>query len=658
MNNIEPSPRDNEKTQLASVSTSTQSGNFNKLQLINKKIADRYLVEELIGQGGMSYIYRARDTFLETAQRTEHTVVVKVLQEQFSNSPDAIALLKDEIARTQQLSHPNIVRVYSSGVADELHYVVMEWVEGETLEQLIKRNKPSGLKLSKAKVILNQLLDALIYAHRNGVVHNDLKPSNIMFDSHGHLKVLDFGIAKQRTDEDKYAYKAELEENSVGGYTPAYASPEQLNGNDATLKDDVFSLACITYEMLSSKHPYDRVASNTIKPDVKLVKPSNCPLAFWFALKGALSIEAETRPSSLESIKQKLNANLTLPIAGVAGAVLLAIFSSSLYSQSSNSTLQLQAQLDNATAINKQIETWMSWRDKSIVTRLSEIPPQYDVLKQGLLKKNQSIVLNDFEQQASQFEGKNNEFKDYDAIIATYNNALTYYPDSNTIAQKLSSITTERQSFIMNITNRIDLLLEQSRYNEQGQNNIEKLIEDLHEIDDQYTYTPTQLHFDTYKAAIDTALNEDDYAKQKNLLDVGKAAFKSVKIAAPIIQSLQTREVAINSLAKYDQRLKAGQQPKFPIADAEIFYEPRFTRYNNQLAAITTHKELVALDDLIVKESQSLPANFTPLINIKKQLSKRYISMVNGLMKKRMYKTAQKLVERSDAIQQSLDAAI
>jgi len=207
----------------------------------------------------------------------------------------------------------------------------------------------------------------------------------------------------------------------------------------------------------------------------------------------------------------------------------------------------------------------------------------------------------------------------------------------------------------MDTANRIDLLLEQSRYNETGPNSIFSLVNDLHSVDNEYTYTPTQKHFENYQNAIDIALNTDNYVKQKNLLDIGKAAFKPVKSAQPIINSLQSREAAINSLAQYDKKVLAGEQVKYPAADAEIFYEPRFTRYNEALTALTTYQQLIELDEKIIKESILLPKNFTPLTTIQKQLSKRYISMVNALLKLRMYKTAENLVTRSDEIEKHLD---
>jgi serine/threonine protein kinase len=309
----------NDKTQIASLDSNLKKPQAkNKLNLIGKKISARYLVEELIGQGGMCYIYRARDLFLESPSRPEVFVAIKVLLEEFSQSEEAITLLKDETTNTQQLAHPNIVKVYSAGSDGDLHYVTMELVEGETLEQIIKRNKPTGMVFKKAKVILEQLADALIYAHARGVIHNDLKPSNIIFDSNGNLKVLDFGIAKHKTIEDAYAVQNQQNAAVVGGYTPTYASPEQLKGAEASVKDDVFSYACIALELLSSKHPFNRVAADKLAKDATAKRPSNCPLWLWGSLNKAIALNASDRLSSLDPITAKLNHNYKPAIALVA----------------------------------------------------------------------------------------------------------------------------------------------------------------------------------------------------------------------------------------------------------------------------------------------------------------------------------------------------
>nr|WP_272941934.1 protein kinase [Pseudoalteromonas sp. PAMC 22718] len=149
-----------------------------------------------------------------------------------------------------------------------------------------------------------------MYAHSRGVIHNDLKPSNIIFDSNGNLKVLDFGIAKHKSLDDQYAVKNESEFATIGGYTPTYASPEQLKGGEASIKDDVFSFACIAYELLSSKHPFNRIAADKVPKNTTVKKPSNCPLLLWKNLHKALSLSASQRLDSLEQISKTLKVNL------------------------------------------------------------------------------------------------------------------------------------------------------------------------------------------------------------------------------------------------------------------------------------------------------------------------------------------------------------
>ncbi|ATG79542.1 MULTISPECIES: serine/threonine-protein kinase [Pseudoalteromonas] len=649
-----------DKTQIASLdSNQKRTSAKNKINLIGKKISDRYLVEELIGQGGMCYIYRARDTFLENVNRAEAFVALKVLQEEFSYSEEAITLLKDETAKTQQLSHPNIVKVFSADSDGDLYYVTMELVEGETLEQIIKRNKPSGMAFKKAKVILEQLADALIYAHSRGVIHNDLKPSNIIFDSNGDLKVLDFGIAKHKNIEDAYAVRSNVELGDIGGYTPTYASPEQLNGASATVKDDVFSYACIAFELLSSKHPFNRVAADKLPKSTTAKRPSNCPLWLWQSINNALSLETSQRQSSLLPISKKLKSNLKPAIGLVAASVILVIVAIQYQLANTVQVKQLEAKLDNANAINQQVETWMSWNGPHILDKLAEIPPQYEVLKQGLLRVNQTSILGSFDKRANNFNNNNsNKFKDFDKTISIYSKALDYYPDSEKLSVQLESILRERQSIIFDITSRINLLLEQSRYNESDNNNIPQLIQDLKEVDNTYVYEPSSLHFDNFKIALDKAVEEDDVIAQKALLNVGKAIFTSNQKAELLFANLLKRESAIDALTFYQKKLAIGEQITYPLSDAIVFYQPRFQRYSEQLEGIEDYKQLLEFEELINLESADLPTDFPLLVTLKQDLSKRYITMANTLMKRKMYRTAEQLVERSEAITQSLDSML
>mgnify|MGYP006206318019 FL=1 len=157
-------------------------------------IKQRYLLETKIGSGGMSDIYRATDTFLQKAGVADCTVAIKVLQPQYVNQPEALQLLLQEAHKTQQLSHPNIVRVFDVDSDQHHHFIVMEFLDGESLEQVIKRYKPKGLPLKSACNLLQQIADALNYAHQIGIVHADLKPATLVAPAFQTREHRGFGV--------------------------------------------------------------------------------------------------------------------------------------------------------------------------------------------------------------------------------------------------------------------------------------------------------------------------------------------------------------------------------------------------------------------------------------------------------------------------------
>ena len=297
----------------------------------------------------------------------------------------------------------------------------------------------------------------------------------------------------------------------------------------------------------------------------------------------------------------------------------------------------------------------MSGDGPEILNKLAEIPPQYEVLKQGLLRSNQANILQSFDYRANQINTSANKFKDFDETINVYSKALEYYPDSEKLSVQLESILRERQSIISDITSRIDLLLEQSRYSELDNNSIPQLINDLSVVDSTYVYRPSEVHFDNYKLALDKAIEEDDVITQKSLLNVGKAIFTNNQKNELGFADLLKRESAIDGLTLYQKKVNLGEPADFPTEDAVVFYGPRFDRYTQKLETIEEYRDLLDFEELINTESATLPKDFSLLVSLKQELSRRYITMANTLMKRKMYRTAEQLVERSEAITQSLD---
>lgn len=209
---------------------------------IGKKLDGRYELLELIGVGGMADIYRAKDL------TEDKTVAVKILKNEFSASEDFIRRFRNESKAIALLSHPNIVKIYDVGLTEKIQFIVMEYIDGITLTDYIERQ--GVLKWRDAVHFTTQILRALQHAHDRGIVHRDIKSSNVMLLSDGTIKVMDFGIARFNRETDKT-----ISEKAIGSVH--YISPEQARGDVTDEKSDIYSVGVMLYEMLSGKKPFD-----------------------------------------------------------------------------------------------------------------------------------------------------------------------------------------------------------------------------------------------------------------------------------------------------------------------------------------------------------------------------------------------------------------
>ena len=206
-----------------------------------QKINDRYEVIKSIGEGGMANVYLAYDTILD------RNVAIKVLRGDLANDEKFVRRFQREALSASSLSHPNIVAMYDVGEDDGLYYIVMEYIEGKTLKQLLK--KRGSLTLSEAIDIMLQLTDGMAHAHDSYIVHRDLKPQNIMIQDDGQIKITDFGIAMALNSTQL------TQTNSVMG-SVHYLPPEQAAGKGTTIKSDIYSMGIIFYELLTGELPF------------------------------------------------------------------------------------------------------------------------------------------------------------------------------------------------------------------------------------------------------------------------------------------------------------------------------------------------------------------------------------------------------------------
>ncbi len=212
-------------------------------------LGNRYELLELIGEGGMAMVYKAK------CHSLDRIVAVKILKEEYSFDSNFVSKFKTEAYAAASLSHPNIVNIYDVGMQEDVYYIVMEYIEGQTLSEYISLHKP--LPVDKAVDITVMICDGLHHAHERGIIHRDIKPHNILITSTGMVKVADFGIAQAIT-KNTITFGG----NVVGSVQ--YISPEQAKGEPLTRATDIYSVGCVLYEMLTGQLPYEAESPITI----------------------------------------------------------------------------------------------------------------------------------------------------------------------------------------------------------------------------------------------------------------------------------------------------------------------------------------------------------------------------------------------------------
>ncbi|MHA7776848.1 serine/threonine-protein kinase [Roseibium sp. M-1] len=275
-------------------------------------LKDRFLLLKEIGRGGLSTVYKARDLVAARAGLADPNVAIKIMRAAPDTDPDVIALMHREARRLRDLVHPNIVRVYDMDREGDIHFMVMELLEGRPLSEVLRKSEGRSLPQAQLYRLVTDLAAALTHAHRNGIIHADLKPGNVFVENNGTTKLIDFNIAYpiarpvKTREEDTVVILARF-----GAVTPAYASPQRLKGAEPCEADDVFSLAMISYLALLGTRPYGKqnalevqkaldAGEKTTFPD----RPDGLSLIRWRTLKGGLALDDNSRIASAQQFAE------------------------------------------------------------------------------------------------------------------------------------------------------------------------------------------------------------------------------------------------------------------------------------------------------------------------------------------------------------------
>jgi len=268
----------------------------------------RFQLEREIGRGGMGVVYLARDERKVEARDRDPYVAVKVLNDEFRRHPDSLIALQRESRRAQLLAHDNILRVYDFDKDRTIVFMTMEYIDGTDLRTLIRERAYHGLPLAEARPLIAGMAHALQRAHAAGIVHSDFKPGNVMVTREGVPKVFDFGIARaakrlgEATGEETV-----FDAGTLGALTPAYASLEMTRGREPSPADDIYALGCVAFELLTGKHPFDKVSAEVALKEGR--KPPPVPgltRRQYKALCDSVAFHAGQRPKSVEALVEGL----------------------------------------------------------------------------------------------------------------------------------------------------------------------------------------------------------------------------------------------------------------------------------------------------------------------------------------------------------------
>jgi len=308
-------------------------------------LKERFILAKIIGSGGMGVVYKAKDLLKVEAKDRDPYVAIKVLSEEFKAHPEAFISLQRESRKSQRIAHPNIVNVFDFDRDGEVVFMTMEFMDGKPLDQIIRQYKSTGLPTDDAWSILKSMCLALIHAHSENIIHSDFKPGNIFVTNKGVTKVFDFGIAravaKATLIDDSPEDRTVFDAGNLGALTPAYASLEMLEGKTPDVRDDIYALGCVAYELFTGEHPFNKVpADEAEKQGLKPKRIDNISKRQWNAIKQAIAFRREDRIASVDEfyslITTKIKREYSIPIAGLI-ILLISIIG---YFQFSNEIIQ------------------------------------------------------------------------------------------------------------------------------------------------------------------------------------------------------------------------------------------------------------------------------------------------------------------------------
>ncbi len=652
----EPLAEDNDKTVVQDFSANTANNSVVDQPKLGDLLSERYRLVELIGTGGMSYVYKAIDSFAEKAGDSEPFVAVKILSSEFSAHPDAVTIMQREAKKTRLLAHPNIVQIHDFVLDDSLCYIVMEYLQGETLDQIIKRSKPNGLPKTGVLNILKQITSALEFAHQQGILHSDLKPSNIFITQQQRVKIFDFGVSrglKQKVDEYAVQLHSDEPEYEVGGYTPAYASLNMLNQQTHDVKDDIYGLACITYEMFTSKHPYVRKPAN--KAFAEKIKPnivSKLALFNWKGLEKGLQLEHHQRTESVQQFYQDLTRTLFKPVALAASALIFSVVAITLWQNSSQTIIETQAQLAHYQQQEAQYQQLLALAETDLEATLESINQLPDVHRTSLLNILNDDIVQHFSAQSEQYlRPTDTGYADYPNALQAIAEAEQFLKDSQQLSSFKQQVLDAQNQLVSTLEQKFNQLLEQQDYRKRDTgDDVYSLQQTLLTIAPEHTPKISEQSQSLFLTGIQQALAEHNVAELNRYQQVGDVIFVDNQEYQALKQQSAAFLLAAKQIDQYNKQVIEQPDTPFPTKAATIFYQQPINKLLAKIEEASNTRELEQVDEEVFALVTTLPRDFALSQELQNTLANAYFKRADELNASRSYRAGAKALSRGRQI--------
>ncbi len=445
-------------------------------------VKERFVLEEELGRGGMGIVFKARDLRKDEAQDRNPWVALKLLNEEFRRHPESLKALQRESRKAQHLAHANVVTVYDFDRDGGNVFMVMELLEGESLDTLIRDNESSGLGVEKALRLTRDLCRAMAYAHEQGVVHSDFKPANAFLTKEGVVKVFDFGIARAAKRADNVSGSTTLfDPGTLGALTPTYASCEMIEGLEPDSRDDVYAMACVAYELLTGKHPFNRSSAVEARDKRMTAKrPRGLKRHQWRAIQHGLQFSRDKRTASAQQFLNELMPRKRRPTVhiGLAAVVVVGLVVTGLLVPSYLEKRREKALIDALTVADSN-------RLDALVQELRNLAPE----------KRAAILLNDGARAGliRTFEGRINSATDstqpstdYPAARVLLSELQGFLPDSLAVKDLEDRLGARENDEIKRLSDRFDDYLNRGLLiDAQGAENVGTALAAIRRIDAQ-----------------------------------------------------------------------------------------------------------------------------------------------------------------------------